>query len=331
MKPFQHLAQATVGVVLLFAAAALAVPTPETSLNTCQEKVRTEGKKFVQNTVNAAGICLKAVAVDLIKNNGAISATTSKTCVSQFRKFNDTRANDQSIEEKFKQNVDKKCEPGFSPSVTHTLNDMTAHAGGGVTEKIKTVNSDTWCKHFGGDGSVDSLAEWEDCLVASFHCQTALAIASAFPRSAEWLTSLIAGPNMPSVPPPGSDPTKTTDAVSGASDLRDLIDPDGDGIPSPLCGGEGVACATACCYIENTAPNGIETSCVQYTGPAGAIGAFMAACPTTTSIPAVGGPGAQVHTAIPIPCAAAPSPVNGLPCLPAPLNTLIMPTDSSCP
>ena len=30
---------------------AAAVPPPETSLNTCQDKVRTEGKKAVKNTV----------------------------------------------------------------------------------------------------------------------------------------------------------------------------------------------------------------------------------------------------------------------------------------
>jgi len=49
------------------------------------------GKKFVQNTVNAVGICLKRVAVDVIQNNVAITAAASATCVAQFRKINDTR------------------------------------------------------------------------------------------------------------------------------------------------------------------------------------------------------------------------------------------------
>lgn len=324
MRRFQHVTSVTGGLVLLVAAGAWAVPAPEVSLNTCQEKVRTEGKKFVQSTVNAASTCLKHVAVDLIKNSGVISTATSKTCVTQFRKLKDTRVNDQSIEEKFKRNVDKKCEPGFSASVTHALNDITAHAGGGVTEKIKSVNIDTWCKNFGGDGSIDSVPEWQDCLVASLNCQAAMAIGVEFPRAVEWLTTLTTPLlHMNAVGSPSGDPSRTSDAVAGASDFRDLIDPDGDGIASASCGGEGVACVTACCYVENPAAGPpADVNCFEYTAPSDAVDLFSLACvgPGTA--------GFQIKTAVAGVCVAGPA--FGTSCSGPPAK-VTLPADSRCP
>jgi len=319
-------------VASLFAIRGFAVPPPETSLNTCQATVQNEGKKFVQNTVTAVGTCLKRVAADLIKNTGPVSAATGKACVAQFRKLNDTRTPpaDKDITRKFRDAVTKKCEPLFTPSVTHTINDITAHAGGGVTEKIKTVNADLWCKHFGGDGSIDSVSEWEDCLVASFNCEAAAAIASQFPRAGEWLNSIGLFSAMGAVVAPPTDASRTADAINGVTIFNTTLDPDFDGIPNPSCGGGGVACTTACCYVENTAPNSPEVSCYEYTGPAASIGTFLGGCAGTTSIPAVGGPGAQVHTGVVGPCFPAPSPLNLAPCLPG-LNRHVLPTDASCP
>ena len=204
MNRFGYLASTATTLTLILASSAQAAPTPQVSLNTCQAKVQAEGKKFVQDTVNAVGTCLKLVSSDVIKNGAAITAATSKACVVQFRKLNDTRVPpaDKSIEAKFRDNVDKKCVPLITPSVTHTINDITAHAGGGVTEKIESVNIDLWCKKFGGDGSVDTVTEWEDCLVSSFNCEAAAAIAAQFPRSAEWIADLVSGPNMPARPFP---------------------------------------------------------------------------------------------------------------------------------
>ena len=319
MRRFGYLVFAPISMALFVATHALAAPPPpETSLNTCQDKLRIEGKKFVNNTVTAVSNCLKKVAIDLIKNNSAITATTSKVRVTEFRKLNDTRVVDKSIEEKFKQNVDKKCDSG-SPNVTHTINDITAHLGGGGAEKINSVNSDTWCKHFGGDGSIDTVAEWEDCQVASFNCQVAAAIASQYPRSAEWLTALIAPlSNMNLVVPPVADPTKTSDAVSGASDMRDLIDPDGDGIPSPRCGGEGVACVSGCCYVENVAAGGApDAQCFEYTGTAAQIATFLKNCTNGIAPPAFFVPGSipagnMINSSVPFACLA-PSPLFGTP------------------
>ncbi|MBI3783740.1 MAG: hypothetical protein HY270_10075 [Deltaproteobacteria bacterium] len=331
MKRFGYLVFVPISMTLFVATHAFAVPPPETSLNTCQDKVRTEGKTAVKNTVTAVGNCLKKVAADVLKNNVAITAATSQACVNEFRKLNDTRVPpaDKSIEEKFRENVDKKCVPLFTPSQTHTFADIMG-AGGGTLEDIKTTNIDLWCKHFGGDGSIGSVTEWEDCMVASHNCEAAAAIAAQYPRASEWVASLLGLGNMPAVAPPGSDPSKTTDAVSGATSFLSVLDPDGDGINSPRCGGEGVACTTSCCYVENTFPNSPETSCIEYTGPGGPMATFTGLCGFTTSIPSAGGPGSQVHTPIPGPCGAGPSPVNGNPCFIG-FNGMLAPTDSSCP
>jgi hypothetical protein len=87
---------------------------------------------------------------------------------------------------------------------------------------------------------------------------------------------------------------------------------------------EGVACSTVCCYEESFAP--AETSCVEYTGSAAQVGAFVGTC-LGPSVP--GGPGGWAHIPVPGPCVG-PSPVWGNPCIPA-LNLVIVPPDSNCP
>jgi hypothetical protein len=318
----------TCAALLSSGIAMAAPPLPATSLNTCQDKVRTEGKMFVQNTIAAVGTCLKAVATDVIKKNVAITAATSKTCVKQFRTINDTRGLGKSLQEKLRKNIFNKCDPAAGANVTHSVADVTGVAPL-LPQPIDAANLDTWCKHFGGDGSIDSVAEWEDCMVGSFDCEVAAAIWAQYPRALEWLTTLTAvGTNMNLVVPPAADPSRTTDAVAGANSFKTLIDPDGDGIPNPTCGGEGVACATACCYVEvppipPIAPPG-DVTCFQYTAPAAQIAGFMGMC---------GGPslgGFMIKTPVLAPCFAAPAPMTGLPCFVAPALVKI-PSDATCP
>ncbi len=280
-----------------------------------------------------SGPALKAVAKDVIKNSGAITAATSSTCVAQFRKINDTRTPSKSLAQKLRDKIDSKCVPGFTSNVTHSLNDITGHVAGGVTEKIRTANIDTWCKHFGGGGSIDAVADWEDCIITSHNCDVAAAIAAQFPRAGEWLTTLQSPGNMPAVPTPTSDTGRTSDAVAGANLFAGLIDPDGDGIPNPTCGGQGVACSTACCYVENLAVPP-DTECFEYTGPPAQATAFKVNCDWGVPGGAPGSrpAGSMLNTWLGGPCAAGP--FFGTPCVPGgPLvgNLHVMPSDSSCP
>ena len=335
---------------LLAGGAAMALPPPPpppaTSLNTCQDKVRTEGKTFVQNTIAAVAACLKAVSGDVIKKNVAISLVTSKTCVMQFRKIYDSRGAGKSLEEKLRAKVDAKCVPGANPNVTHNINDITGNPGGLALQPINTNNIETWCKHFGGSGSIATVADWEDCmavssvgsLIGSFNCEAAAAIATQYPRAAEWLNTLTGTPGPPpmymwAVVPPATDLTKTSDAVTGATNFLGLIDPDGDLIPNPRCGGEGVACTPSCCYVVNLAEPP-DTECFQYTGPAAQAAAFKANC--DSGMPGAPGSlpvGSMVNFGLGGPCVAAPAPFL-TPCVPGPPgfgNLHIIPQDSSCP
>src|SRR5262249_13827302 len=144
-------------LTVTLAASVSALPPPATSLNTCQDKVRSEGGKYEKSVIAAVSTCLKAVAIDVIKNNVAITAATSAKCVKQFRKINDTRIPpaDVDFEAKLRAKVDSKCVPGFTPSQTHMIDDVTDHGLGLAPQHLKTANMDTWCKHFGGDGSID--------------------------------------------------------------------------------------------------------------------------------------------------------------------------------
>jgi hypothetical protein len=323
---------------------AVAAPPPAaTSLDKCQDTVRNEGKKFVENTIAAVGICLKGVAGDVIKKNVAISASTSAKCVAQFRKIYDSRGAGKSLEEKLRAKVDAKCVPG-NPNVTHNINDITGNAGGSAgVQPINTNNIQTWCKHFGGTGSIATVADWENCmevssvasLIGSFNCEAAAAIATQYPRAAEWLAALTTPLiNMNAVVPPATDLNKTSDAVTGATNFLALIDPDGDLIPNPRCGGEGVVCKQACCYVENLAAPP-DTECYEYTGPPAQVNAFLFNCDGGAGPPGVPGSlpvGSLVNTGVVGPCIAGPT--FAFPCIPGPppgANMYVIPQDSSCP
>ncbi len=84
-----------------------------------------------------------------------------------------------------------------------------------------------------------------------------------------------------------------------------------------------VACSPACCYIESVAIPP-DVSCVEYTGTAAQVGAFMGTC-FGGSLPA----SSMMHTAMPGPCVMGPA--FGAPCsVPMP-NWIQAPKDSSCP
>jgi hypothetical protein len=312
---------------LLAGRTATAAPPPATSLNTCQDKVRTEGKKLVQNTVAAVGTCLKLVSVDVIKNNVAVSSATATECVKQFRKIYDSRTGtaNKSLKQAFRNAVDKKCVPGITVNVTHSLGDVTGKAAG-LTEQIETMELDTWCKHFGGDGSIDTVAEWEDCIIASHECEAAAAIAAQYPRAPEWLTDVRTP--MLAVPTPVADTGKDTDAVAGLDSVDAAIDSDGDDEPDITCGGATV-CSPTCCYVENVpGPIGPETTCFEYMGPPALSNTFKANC-VGGSVPGPPGvPGSQIFTALGAPCIAGPN--FFIPCV-GPPNKVVIPPDSSCP
>jgi hypothetical protein len=220
-------------LVFLLAGAAAAAPPPETSLNNCQNAVKTATKAFVTNKVTAIGACLQAVSTQIVKKNAPDAGAVAGACVTQFRRLNDSRGAGKSLPEKLTAAIGAKCTPGGTN--THTLADIIG-TGAGVAQPLDAENLNAWCAHYGGDGSIDSLQEWIDCIDAAAECDAASAVASQYPRAIEWLN--LVKPSMQAVSPPAADPTKVTDAVAGLDAVKAELDgPDNDNAVSIQCGG----------------------------------------------------------------------------------------------
>jgi hypothetical protein len=107
-----------------------------------------------------------------------------------------------------------------------------------VAEPLKVSNLDAYCAHFGGDGSIDTAAEWRACVRNALSCSAYASIAAEFPRALEWLNQV--GAAMPA-----GDAKNALIAVEAAIDGTS-----DDNIPSLQCGstcGDGLRTAQEQC------------------------------------------------------------------------------------
>ena len=117
----------------------------------------------------------------------------------------------------------------------HALQDIVG-AGVGGRQPIGAGRITPWCERFGGDGAVDTLAEWLDCIVASAECTANQAGVMRYPRALEWFDQI--RPAMLALVPLPTDAIAALDAMNAA--LEGAID---DDFPDLACGsscGDGV-------------------------------------------------------------------------------------------
>src|SRR5438128_1810530 len=93
--------------------ASAATLSAQMSLNACQRTVKTESTKFIKGEVVAITTCLQRISVEVIQNNAANVANAARTCISQFRKINDSRGLGKSLKEKLTTKIRNKCDPTF--------------------------------------------------------------------------------------------------------------------------------------------------------------------------------------------------------------------------
>jgi hypothetical protein len=93
------------------------------------------------------------------------AAGAASSCVTQLRKVEDSRGQGRQLSDKLAAAIVKNCAPGQA-GVTHTLADIIG-SGAGVLQPLNAENLNAWCSHYGGDGSIDTLQEWIDCLTAA--------------------------------------------------------------------------------------------------------------------------------------------------------------------
>jgi hypothetical protein len=233
--------------LLLVGPAVEAQLAPATSLNLCQGAVKAAANAYTNGYLGAAGVCLQLVSTAIVQRNAADAGTAAAACVAQFRRINDTRALGLSLRERLETAVERKCLPGM-PNVTHTLADILG-SGAGVAQPLYGEDLNSWCTHYGGDGTINTLDEWIDCVAASHTCGARAALVTQYPRALEWLA--LVRTSMLGVTPPPTDLTKVADAIAGLDDVAAAIDgPDADGVPNIDCGsscGDGVADGSEAC------------------------------------------------------------------------------------
>jgi hypothetical protein len=218
---------------LLWSGTVLATPTEQASLNTCQNAVKTATAAFVKNKVAAIGTCLQAISTQMVKDNAVDASGAAITCVTQFRKLYDPTHPGKSLPEKLTAGITAKCMPGGNN--THTLGDVLG-VGATVSQPLNAQDLNAWCSKYGGDGSIDTLQEWTDCVGVAAECDVDSAIAAQYPRVLDWL--VLVKPSMQALTPPGTDPNKITDAVAGLDAVKAEIDgPNNDNVVSLQCGG----------------------------------------------------------------------------------------------
>jgi hypothetical protein len=202
-------------------------------------------RQFIENKLEDVGRCLRTIAKEVVEKNAPDAAKAAKECVRRFGNLGDSEA-------ELREEITVKCAPG-QPEVTHTLADVLGTGVPGVAEPLHAANLGAYCAHFGGDGSVDSLAEWLDCLAAASECAADTALAVTYPRGLEWLA--LVRPAMLPIDKDGA--VAALDQVSAAIDGT----PAGDLKPDIRCGpaggdlvavfpGDGVT-APALSYTDN--------------------------------------------------------------------------------
>jgi Protein of unknown function (DUF1566) len=151
--------------------------SPEASLQRCQRTVQKSSAKFVAKKSKAFGVCLTKVSDEIVGKGAPDAAGAASTCASVLAKVG-------AIEQKMQESIAAACDP--ANGVDHTFADVRG-IGAGVSEPLDARNLDVYCASFGGDGVLDSVAEWIDCIDAADECAVDAALAAQFPRVLEWL------------------------------------------------------------------------------------------------------------------------------------------------
>lgn len=213
-----------VGGLIVALSVFVAVPAgatpPAQSLARCQRTVAEEGQQFVTRVQQVVGRCLEAAADESLRRERPVVDDAALTCVNALGEIARTRG-DLGVQPRLEDRIARWCTPG-QPDVTHTAADVLGTSPV-VGQPIDAQRLGALCAGFGGDGAIDTVAEWLDCVVASHWSAAATAIATEFPRALEWLDELR----------PAVLGSAGSDAVAALDRLAAEIEASGRGAPSP--------------------------------------------------------------------------------------------------
>jgi len=160
--------------VALGAPAALAEANP--TLNTCQKTIAKESATYVRSVVLTVDKCLGKMSADVVQKGVTVTAAANgavAVCAKVFARLADT-GGAKELGAKLDAKIGSKCDAVPWDAA------------------LGTANLGDYCQTFGGDGSVDSLAEWTACLRAAADAEARDAIATRWPRALEYFAALTA-------------------------------------------------------------------------------------------------------------------------------------------
>jgi hypothetical protein len=193
--------------LLLTAVARSAVASPESSLHKCQQTVQKTAAKFAATKLKAVGACLTSISRDIIQQNLPTAAAAAVNCAVKLAKV-------PPAEQKMMDKITTACDPA---DAAHTLADIRG-VGAGVSEPIANRTIDVYCATIGGDGSLDTMGEWLDCIKAASNCGADTVIAAQVPRALEWFDRV--RPDMAALVPTPTAALATLDATNAAIEGR---------------------------------------------------------------------------------------------------------------
>lgn len=158
-------------------------------LAACQRVVASASAQHLQAVTKAVDACLKKVSAKTIAGGLDVSAAataSAKKCAAAFRKIRNAAKPEKQLAALFESRVDRACDPAANPSLTHAEADTWTV--GNAT--LGSASLGSYCRHFGGGGSIASFAGWRDCLRSATECQTRQMIAARWPRALEYLEAL---------------------------------------------------------------------------------------------------------------------------------------------
>ena len=235
-------------MVLVSANVALATPTAETSLNNCQNAVKTATAAFVKNKVAAIGTCLQAVSTQIVKNNAADASGAAAHLRHAVPQDQRQPQPGQAAERQAGRGDHQEVHAPAAANYAHALADIIG-AGAGVPQPLNAENLNAWCSHYGGDGSIDTPAGVDRLHHRRGGVRCGLGHRQPVParaRVAEPREAVDAGALAAGTPTP----PRSADAVAGLDAVKAEIDgPDNDNVVSIQCGGivsTGTAVASNC-------------------------------------------------------------------------------------
>lgn len=187
------------------------------SLSKCQTSVAAESAKYVRAVANTVGKCLDKMSTAVVKKGRTPAAAANAAaagCVAGLSKLQSTGAPGKTLGARFDAKLGTQCDPAANPRLLHV--ETATYTVGDRT--LGAANLSAYCATLGGDGTLDSFAEWRTCLRAAADGEAREAIAVRWPRALEYFEALV--PAIAALPVSN----RTNDALAALIDLDAAIE-----------------------------------------------------------------------------------------------------------